>query len=219
MKLINKEDDISLTLLHFLQNSFQTFLKLASVLGSRNKRAHVQRENLLILQAFRHITGNDPLSKALYCGGFANAGLADQNRIILSLTGQDPDNIADLRVTSDHRIQLLVPGFLHQILAVFVQSIISSFRIIADNPLVAPHCGQRLKKTFPRNTKFRENLLHTWTWLLQQGQEQMLHRNILVSHGSGFVFRVHKRLVQILSEPQISSGHLHLGVQGCFYCI
>ena len=79
----------------------------------------------LVLQAIRNIAPDDTLSQTFYDGGFTNTGFTDENRVVFRLTGQDTDHIPDLRVTADDRIQFLVPGFLHQILAIFVQGIIS----------------------------------------------------------------------------------------------
>ena len=49
MKLIDKENDLSLALLYLIQNRLQTFLKLAAVFRTRHQRAHIQGKQLLIL--------------------------------------------------------------------------------------------------------------------------------------------------------------------------
>ena len=219
VKLINKENNISLAFFHFLQNRLQTFLKLASVLGSCYKGAHVQGKNLFVFQSLRNVSGNDSLRQSFNGSGFTYARFTDQNRIVLCLTGKNPDNISDLRITANYRIQLLVAGFFHQILSVLIESIIGCFRIVADDSLISPYCRKRLKKTFSGNSKFVKNLFHTGTWLFQKRQKQMLYGNVLISHSSGFVFCTDKGFIQILSEPEISAAYLYPGIQGFFYCI
>ena len=84
----------------------------------------------LSLKTFRHIPCHDTLCQTLDGCGLTNTRLTDQNRVVFRLTGKDTDNITDLRITSDHRIQLLVSCLLHQILTVFIQGIISCLRIV-----------------------------------------------------------------------------------------
>ena len=85
-------------LLDLLQNGLQTFLKLAAVLCTGNQSAHIQRKDLVILQtrpAHRPRTIRCASPSAI--GGLANAGFTDQYRVVLRLTGQDTDHVADLR--------------------------------------------------------------------------------------------------------------------------
>ena len=86
MQLINKQDDLSVAVLHIIQYSFQTLLKFAPVLRSGNQRTHIQRKNLFILQAFRYIAPDNTLCQSFCHRSFANTGFTDQHRIILRLT-------------------------------------------------------------------------------------------------------------------------------------
>ena len=139
MQLINKQNDLSVTVFHFFQNRLQTFLKLSPVFCARHKSSHIKGEDRLVFQTFRHITAYDSLCKSLYNSGFSDTWFTDQNRVVFRLTGKDADHIPDLLITSDHRIQLLIPRPFHQILSVFVQRIIGSFRIVTCNSLVASY--------------------------------------------------------------------------------
>ena len=140
MKLIDKQDDLSFALLHFLKYRFQTFLKLATILGTCNQRTHIQGKNLLILKAFRYISCHNTLCQSLDGCCFTNARLTDENRVVLGLTGKDTDNIPNLHITADHRIKLLVLRLLHKILTVFIQGIIGCLRVVTDNSLVSSDC-------------------------------------------------------------------------------
>ena len=166
MQLIDKEDDLPFALFNFLQNSLQPFLELAPVLGSRHQRAHIQRKQLLILQSLGNIPADDPLCQSFYHRRLADARFSDQHRIILCLSGKDPDHVPDLRVPADDRIQLLIPGPVHKIHAVFIQSIIRRLRVIADHPLIAADGGQRLKEFIPVDPISPKQLLHRPVGLL-----------------------------------------------------
>ena len=219
MQLIDKQNNLPLALSHFFQNRFQTFLKFAPVLGACYQRAHIQRKNLLILQSFRHVAAYDTLRQAFHHGGLADAGFSDQHRIILGLTGQDPDHIPDLRVTANDRIQLLLSGFLYQIVAVFIQGIISSFRIVRSHSLISADCRQGLQESLPGNPVLPEQGLDRGAGVIQQRQEQMFHGDVFVSHPLSFVLGADQRFVQVLADIRLPAGHFHPFIQGFFHSL
>ena len=57
-----------------------------------------------------HVAVHDPLRQALDDGGLADAGLADQDRIVLGPAGEHLHDTADLLVAADHRIELSLAG-------------------------------------------------------------------------------------------------------------
>ena len=144
VQLINEEDDLALALLHLVQHALQAFLELAAVLCTGHQSAHVQTEHGAVFQVFGHIAAHDALRQTLGDGGFTNAGLADQAGVVFGLTGQDTDHIADLLIASDHGVQLLLAGKLHQILTVLLQGVVGVLRVIGGHPLVAAHGGKLL---------------------------------------------------------------------------
>ena len=139
MQLINEQNDLSFTLFHFIQNSFQTFFKLASVFCSCYQCAHIKGKQFLVFQSFRHIAADNSLRQSLYNSSLTYTRLADQNRIVLGLSGKDTHNVTDLAVTADDRIKLLISCTFHHVISVFFQCVIGSFRIIRSNSLVASY--------------------------------------------------------------------------------
>ena len=144
MQLIDEEDDLALALLHLVQHALQALLKLAAVLCTGHQSAHVQAEHGAILQVFGHIATHDALRQTLGDGGFTNAGLTDEAGVVFGLTGQDTDHIADLLISTNDGVQLLLAGKFHQILTVLLQCVVGVFRIIGGHPLVAAHGGKLL---------------------------------------------------------------------------
>ena len=160
MQFVDEEDDLPFALLDFLQNRFQPFLKFASVLCAGDQRAHIKGKQFPVLQSLRNVSADDTLGQAFYDRRLAYARFADQNRVVLRLPGKDTDHVADLTVPADHRIQLLLPGLFYQIIAVFLQRVIGSLRVVADNSLVAPYCGKSLQERLSVNTVSAEKILH-----------------------------------------------------------
>ena len=63
-------------------------------------------DQLAVAQALGDVAVDDPLGKALDDRGLADAGLADQDRVVLGPAAEDLDHAADLVVAPDHRVEL-----------------------------------------------------------------------------------------------------------------
>ena len=82
VEFVDKQHDLTLSRCHLTEYGFESLLELATKLGSCQERAHVERPDLATAQTLRHVAGNDAHGEALGNGGFANAWLADQYRIV-----------------------------------------------------------------------------------------------------------------------------------------
>ena len=120
----------------FLQHGLQPLLELAAIFRARNQRAEIERQQLLVLEALRHVAVDDAQREALDDGGLADAGLADQHGIVLGPARQHLDGAADFLVAADHRIELAVARRLGQVAGIFLQRVIGVLRRGAS-----PRCG------------------------------------------------------------------------------
>ena len=101
-----------------LEDRFQPLLELAAVLRAGDQRAHVERDDALVLQPFGHVAADDAAGQPFDDGGLADARLADEHRIVLGAARQHLDDAADLLVAANHRIELALARQLGQIAAV-----------------------------------------------------------------------------------------------------
>ena len=186
VQLINEEDDLALALLDLIQDALQALLKLTAVFCTGHQRTHVQAEHDAVLQVLGHIAAHDPLGQALGDGGLANTWLTDQAGVVLGLTGQDTDDVADLLITADHGVQLLLPGQIDQILAVLLQSVVGILGVVVGHALVAAHGSQLLQERILLDVEGAEQLRGVLGRLIQQAQEHMLHTDVFVLHSLGF---------------------------------
>ena len=88
------------------QHRLQPLLELAAIFRAGDERAHVERHQLLVLQALRHVAIDDAERQPLDDGGLADAGLADQHGVVLGAPAQHLDGAADLLVAADDRVEL-----------------------------------------------------------------------------------------------------------------
>ena len=99
---------------------------------------------------------------------YDRTSLTDEDGVVLALTAQDADDVADLVVTADDGVQLVLAGPLHQVGAIFLQGVIGLLRVVAGDPLVAPDGGQGLHHLFLGDVIGAEQLLQGAVGAVQQ---------------------------------------------------
>ena len=83
MKLVEEKNDRAFGLLDFLQNGLESLFEFALELRAGDQRAHIERDDPLVLQPLGNVATDDPLGESLDDRGFADAGFADQHGIVL----------------------------------------------------------------------------------------------------------------------------------------
>ena len=211
VELVDKQQDPPLALLHLAEHRLQPLLKLPPVLGARDEGPHVQGEDGLVLEPLGHVAVEDPLGQPLHHRGLAHAGLADEHGVVLGLAAEDLDGVADLPVPADDRVQLPLPGHLHQIPAVLRQGLVALLRVLAGDPLAAPDPGEGLKDLLIVDPVLAEDPGAGGAGLLGQGQVQVLHGHVLVLELPGDPLRLIKQLGEAAAGvelPGSAAGHL-----------
>ena len=99
----------------------------------------------LFFKPFGHILIDDSPGKAFDDGRLADAGLADEDRIVLGAARQHLNDAADLFVAADHGIELAAARQLSQIAAVLFQRLVFRFRILIGHALRASHLREHLE--------------------------------------------------------------------------
>ena len=207
VQLVDEKDDPPFALTDFGQHRLQSFLEFAAVLGSREERTHIQREDRPVLQAFRHVPAHDPFREPLDDGRLSDAGVPDQDGIVLRLPAQDADHPADLLVASYDRVELSLPRHLHEVATVLLQRFVRLLGRIARHALRAPDLRQRRKKAVLRHAVRAEDLSGRRTrarTLRQDRRHDVLHGDVFVLEAGRHLPRVHENLVQPLRNIDFS---------------
>ena len=89
-----------------LSTAFRRSSNSPRYLAPASSARHVERQHALVLERLGHLAVDDALREALDDRGLADAGLADQHRVVLGAPLQDLDRAADLVVAADHRVEL-----------------------------------------------------------------------------------------------------------------
>ena len=106
VQLVDERDDLAVGVGDLLEDGLEPLLELAAVLRARDHRADVERDQPLVAQALGHVALDDAAGEPLDDRGLADAGLADEHRVVLRAARQHLDDAADLLVAPDDRVEL-----------------------------------------------------------------------------------------------------------------
>ena len=121
VNFVNEKDDLAVGFFDVGQHRFQALFKFAAVFGASQEGGKIQREQALAFQAFRHFAIDDALRQAFHDGGFADARLADEDRVVFVAPLQDLHGAADFLVATDDRINFALLGTRGDVNGVFLQ--------------------------------------------------------------------------------------------------
>ncbi len=138
-----------------LEDGLEALLELAAVLRAGDQRADVERDHAPVAQRLGHVAGDDPLGEALGDRGLADAGLADQHRVVLRAAGQDLDDAADLVVAADDRVELALLGGAGEVAAELLERLVLVLGVLVGDAVRAADLRDRLGQRVVRRAGAR----------------------------------------------------------------
>ena len=135
VQFVDEEHDLAFGVDDFLEHRLEPFLELAAVLRAGHERPHVERDDALVLEAFGDVAADDADGQAFDDGRLADAGLADEHRVVLRAAGQHLHDAADFLVAPDHRIELALARQVRQVAAVALERLIGALGVLARDAL------------------------------------------------------------------------------------
>ena len=118
--LVDEQDDVAAGA-DLLEDLLQALLEVTAVARPGDERAEVERVELLVLEGLGDLAADDRLGQALDDGGLADAGLADQHRVVLGAAAQHLHDPLDLLLAPDDRVELGLAGRLGEVAAELVE--------------------------------------------------------------------------------------------------
>jgi len=120
MQLVDEQDDVAPGP-DLLEHLLQALLEVTAVAAAGDQRAEVERVELLVLQRLGHIALDDVLREPLDHRGLADAGLADQHRVVLGAPRQHLHDPLDFLLPADDRVELALASGLGQVATELVE--------------------------------------------------------------------------------------------------
>ena len=186
VQLVNKKNNV-FALLNLFEHRLQPFLKLTAILSPGNQGTQIERDDLLFLERFRHIAAHNTLGETLDNRGLADAGFANQHRVVLGTPTEDLDDAADLFVAANHGVELVALGQLSQIAAILLKSGVGAFGIGAGDTLGTAHLTQGRQQRSAGQPRLLQDALSTAAGMVKQSQQQMFGADIGIAEASKLV--------------------------------
>ncbi len=134
---------------HFFNETFEPILKFALDARAGLQQRQVKGTHVHVLERRRHIALGDPQRKPFDHGRLAHTRLAGEDGVVLPPPGEDVDDLANLRIAAEHRIDLSLAGIAGKVDGVLVQ-----VRRLAAGGFCAHHQGLPM---------YRQSWLSRWT--------------------------------------------------------
>ncbi len=133
VQLVDEEHDLAFaTLATSLSTAFSRSSNSPRYLAPAIERAHVERDDALVLQAFGNVAAHDALREPFDDRRLADAGIADQHRIVLGAAREHLNDATNLFVAPDHRIEFAALGFEREVATVALERLVRPFGILAS---------------------------------------------------------------------------------------
>ncbi|CAB4773297.1 unannotated protein [freshwater metagenome] len=85
VQFVDEQNDVSASS-NFLEHLLQALFEVSAVTATSHQSTKVQRVEVLVLQCLGYFALNDGLSQSFNDGGLADAGLTDEDRVVLGTT-------------------------------------------------------------------------------------------------------------------------------------
>ena len=157
----------------------------------------------LVLEPFGHVAADDALGQALDDGGLADAGLADQHRVVLGAPRQHLDDAANLLVAADDRIELALRGQLGQVAAIAFQGLDRSLPGLGVVTRWLPRTSCRaVMKACAVDAEFLEDLAGGAA-VVGHGQQEMLDGDVFVLELLGLVLGLAEQAIEPAGDADV----------------
>ena len=141
--LVDEQHDVAAGA-DLLEHLLQALLEVTAVARAGDQRAEVERVDLLVLERLGHVALDDVLGQALDDRRLADAGLADEDRVVLGTAGQDLHDPLDLLLPADDRVELAFAGVLGEVATELVEHQRRRRRVAAGAARRGPGGGRLL---------------------------------------------------------------------------
>ena len=122
--LVDEQDDATVALSNLVDDALKTLLELTFIFCTCNKRAHVERVELLVLKVLGHIATNDTTGQSLNDSRFTSTRLTYKNRVVLGAARENLQYATNLVITTDDRVELALTSHLNKILGELLKTLV-----------------------------------------------------------------------------------------------
>src|SRR5690606_31922771 len=120
VNLVDEQDDVAASA-DLLEDLLEALFEVTAVARAGNERAQVKRVEVLVLERLRNIAANDRLGESLDHGGLADAGLTDQDGVVLGAARQHLHDALHDELATHDGVELALASGLRVVAAELVE--------------------------------------------------------------------------------------------------
>ena len=184
---VQEHNDFALGGGYFVDDGLEAFLEFAAEPGAGDEAAHIQGHHAAIAEGVGDVVVHDFDGEALGDGGFADAGVADEDGVVFGAAGQGLHGLADFGVAADYGVELAAAGELGEVDAVLFQGAVALFGVRVVHAVGAAQFLHGLIDHFLGEAEFLEQAGGVAGAFLGGGQEQVFHADELVFQAGRFL--------------------------------
>ena len=214
MELVDEQDDVA-PLGDLLHDLLQALLELTAVLRARDERRKVERVDLLALQELGDGAGGDPLRQPFDHGSLADAGLTDEDGVVLLAAREDLHDPLDLGLPADDRVELAFLRLLREVPAELVEEL-RALRLLAcrraRTSLAASrpreHADDLVADLLRVGVEVEQDARGDALVLADETEEDVLGADVVVAERESFAQRQLEDLLGARRERDLAGGDL-----------
>ena len=203
--LVDEQDDVAARA-DLLEDLLQALLEVAAVARASDQRTHVEAVDLLVLDGFGHVAVHDRLGEALDDRGLTDAGLTDQDRVVLRAAREDLHDALHLDAAADDGVELVLARGLRQVAAELLEDrgvgALGTTRaahtradrlaaLVVAALVAAEHLDDGLTHLRQVRALLRQDLGGHALALLEEAEQQVLRADVVVLETASLVLREH----------------------------
>ena len=161
VKFVDEENDFAVGVFYFFEQSFAGGLRIRRDTSARRRscRGEVpRRDDALVFEDFGDVAVDDAAGEAFDDGSFADAGFADEDRVIFCSAGEDLDHAANLFVAADDGVELALAREIGEVFAVLFQGLELGLWVLVGDALIAADGGERFEHGVVRGAEGGEGV-------------------------------------------------------------
>ncbi len=214
VQLVDEQDDVA-ALGDLLHHLLQALLELSAVLRAGHERGQVERVDLLALEDLGHLARGDARREPLDDGGLADAGLADQHRVVLLAAREDLHHALDLGLPTDDGVELALDRGLRQVPAELVEEL-RALRLLAGGSATArlaaaragEHADDLVADLLRIRVEVEQDPCGDAFVLAHEPEQDVLRPDVVVAQGEGLAQRELENLLRARRERDLAGGDL-----------
>ena len=214
VELVDEQDDVA-ALGDLLHHLLQALLELTAVLRPGHESCEVERVDLLALEELGHLVSRDAGREALDDGGLADAGLADQHRVVLRASRENLHHALDLGLAPDDGVELRLGGQLGQVAPELVEEL-RALRLLARRAaraLLSPagageHADDLVANLLGVGVEVEQDPRSDALVLAHQTEQDVLGADVVVTEGERFAQRQLEHLLRARGERDLAGRDL-----------